>query len=161
MACSAVMGLPVTLEMKARRGACRGTLATTCSSCASRGSVMAECEATAMCSRRAVMSRERSTSSAASMAASGPDSTHRRSPLTAPRSQPKSSRDCSSASARGTEVMAPCGSDCSRRPRAATMRRACGSSNTPARQAATYSPRLWPSMDTGCTPRAIHIRASA
>ena len=43
----------------------------------------------------------------------------------------------------------PAGSACISRPRAATSASASSSENTPARQAATYSPTLWPSIACG------------
>src|ERR1700743_1231653 len=47
------------------------------------------------------------------------------------------------------------------RPRVATSAGASASVMTPARQAATSSPRLWPSMAAGCTPQDIQRRARA
>ena len=55
----------------------------------------------------------------------------------------------SSASGSGTASMAPGGSACISRPRAATSASASSREKTPARQAATYSPTLWPSMRCG------------
>ena len=40
------------------------------------------------------------------------------------------------------------------------MASASSSEKTPARQAATYSPMLWPTMAGGSTPSDIHQRAS-
>ncbi len=51
--------------------------------------------------------------------------------------------------------------DCISRPRAATRRSASSRGKTPARQAATYSPTLWPSRAAGRTPHSIHRRARA
>ena len=47
----------------------------------------------------------------------------------------------------------PAGSACISRPRAATSASASSSEKTPARHAATYSPRLWPIMASGSTPQ--------
>ena len=53
------------------------------------------------------------------------------------------------------------GRACMSRPRAATSLSASSRLNTPASQAATYSPRLWPMTAAGLTPHSIHTCASA
>lgn len=95
------------------------------------------------------------------MASNGPASTQSCSPFTAARSQPSRRNSASADSGSDTAVIAPAASVCIRRPRAATMCSASSSENTPDRQAATYSPRLWPSISAGCTPQLIHQRAIA
>ncbi len=101
-----------------------------------------------------------SRSSRAAIAASGPETTVRAGPLTAASESSGPSSGAISASGSGTASMAPGGSACIRRPRSATSARASSSEKTPARQAATYSPRLWPSIARGRTPQLIQSRAS-
>ena len=55
----------------------------------------------------------------------------------------------------------PPGSARMSRPRSATSRRPSSSENTPATQAAAYSPRLWPITAAGSTPHERHSAASA
>ena len=57
--------------------------------------------------------------------------------------------------------MAPGGSSCMSLPRAATTERASSSEKTPARQAATYSPMLWPAKAAGRTPQCSQSSARA
>ena len=66
-----------------------------------------------------------------------------------------------SAAGRGIASIDPDGSDCISRPRSATRASASSSEKTPARQAATYSPTLWPTIDSGRVPHAIHCFAIA
>ncbi len=67
----------------------------------------------------------------------------------------------SSASGNLTANIAPPGSACINRPRAATMARASSKENTPAITAATNSPMLCPIIDAGLIPQLIHSVASA
>ena len=60
-----------------------------------------------------------------------------------------------------TASIAPEGVDCISRPRAATMVNASSRTNTPARHAATSSPRLWPIIAAGLTPHDSQRQASA
>ena len=60
-----------------------------------------------------------------------------------------------------TASIAPGRQSCIRRARRATRRSASSRAKTPARHAATYSPRLWPIIAAGCMPQVIHSRASA
>ncbi|MCY1217499.1 hypothetical protein D9M72_294140 [compost metagenome] len=161
MASSGVISWPVTFETKGMLGGRRGTEAMSASSGASSGSVIAECEAIDTCSRRGRWPAARSRASAASTASRGPEITHSCSALAAARSQPGARKGASAACDSGTAVIAPGGIDCSRRPRRAATRSASSRRNTPARQAATYSPRLWPIITAGRTPRRIHHCAIA
>ena len=65
------------------------------------------------------------------------------------------------ASDSGRASMAPDGKSCIMRPRAATSFSASSSENTPAKQAATYSPMLCPIIACGRTPQLIHSFARA
>ena len=99
--------------------------------------------------------------SASSMAPAVPAITQRSGALTAAMAQGAGSAACKSASGRLTASMAPGAVACSRRPRSATTLSASSSVNTPARQAATYSPMLWPSRAAGRTPCSSHHCARA
>ena len=95
--------------------------------------------------------------SSAATASAGPETTQSAGPLTAAsESSAAEQRRATSASGSGTASMAPAGSSCISRPRTATRARASSREKTPARQAATYSPMLWPSIACGRTPQAIH-----
>jgi hypothetical protein len=94
-------------------------------------------------------------------ACSGPDITQRFGLFAAARSTPRPRRGRSSSSANGTMAMAPRGSCCIRRPRAAISIKASGREKTPATHAATYSPMLCPIIARGCSPQLIHNRANA
>ena len=58
-------------------------------------------------------------------------------------------------------TMEPAGCCCIRAARVATKLRASSRDITPARQAATYSPKLWPIIASGVTPQPIHNWAKA
>ncbi len=58
-------------------------------------------------------------------------------------------------------IAPPEGSACIRRPRAEINFKPSSKENTPAKQAATYSPTLWPINAAGCTPQDCHKRANA
>ena len=57
--------------------------------------------------------------------------------------------------------MAPVGMAAIRRARSATMAKASSGVNTPARQAAVYSPKEWPSIMSGLMPSDAHHWAQA
>ena len=84
----------------------------------------------------------------------GPATTQSAGPLTAASDQrPSEQRRRRPPPAAARRAWRPRGSACIRRPRAATSASASSSEKTPARQAATYSPMLWPSIARGARPR--------
>jgi hypothetical protein len=97
----------------------------------------------------------------AAIAADGPETTVDEAVLTAAIESCLPSDGSRSPAPSGTDSIEPGAADCIRRPRAATSASASGSVMTPARHAATYSPRLWPIMADGVTPHDIHNCASA
>ena len=77
-----------------------------------------------------------------------------RRPVRPPRARAHAlSSGVNSAPPSGTASIAPAGSACISRPRAATSASASSSENTPARHAATYSPTLWPISAAGRMPQ--------
>src|SRR5579863_923274 len=87
------------------------------------------------------------------MAFSGPESVQSEGEFTAAREICSSTYLPASDIARGTANILPAGICCMMRPRAATIFRASSSEKTPARQAAVYSPMLWPIIEFGKTPQ--------
>src|ERR1700733_14401257 len=70
-------------------------------------------------------------------------------------------RGCNSLSGRKTDNIEPLGNVSSNRPLHATSHRASLSEKTPAKQAATYSPRLLPIIAKGLIPHETSSSASA
>ena len=102
----------------------------------------------------------------ASMALVGPDTTQRFGSLRtaisiSPNVSLPASKFSTCSTGSGTDSIDPVGSCCISRPRAATNARPSSRLNTPAKQAATYSPMLWPNMAPGCTPQESHNWAKA
>ncbi|KRD23271.1 hypothetical protein ASE41_09675 [Streptomyces sp. Root264] len=161
MASSSVIQVPVTLETNGMPGAESGTSATARSNAAAACAIIVEWKACEVRSRLVRTSRPVSSVAKPSIAMAGPDTTHSRGPLTAARARSPGSSGSSSASGRGTASIAPGAAFCIRRPRSATSRSASSGVSTPARHAATSSPRLCPSMAAGRTPQDIHSLASA
>ncbi len=161
VACDASIQVPVRFERYGRRGGCSFTRDTRARNGSRMGSSAAEWKAWEVCRRRASSPRWASRTRTASTAASGPETTHSDGALTAARESSSPSSATVSSSGSGTASMAPAGSGCINRPRAATSARASSREKTPARHAATYSPRLWPSIASGRMPHSIHSRASA
>ena len=76
-------------------------------------------------------------------------------------SKPRSASDTCCCVANTATIDPSRGSALMRRPRATISRRPSSSENTPARQAATYSPTLWPITTAGSTPHDFQSCASA
>ena len=94
-------------------------------------------------------------------ASTGPETTHRSSPLIAASDSSPSSQPDSWSGPSPTASIRPSGSRATSRPRTTASRAASGSAQTPATAAAAYSPKLWPSNAAGVTPQPCHSRARA
>ncbi len=105
--------------------------------------------------------RSASAFSKSATASVGPDTTQARTLLIVAMESSAGSEGRSSASGSRTASMEPAACSCMRRARVATRSSASSREKTPARHAATYSPREWPSSAAGVTPRLIQRRASA
>ncbi|BCN02240.1 hypothetical protein RPSA_47760 (plasmid) [Ralstonia solanacearum] len=161
MAWAGSIQAPVRLDTKGITGARRVSRATLSAKAGRIGSVMGEWNACEVARRRCEMPWASSRRSSAATAVVSPATTQRWRPLTAARASVPSSCARRLASSSATLSIAPAGRLCIRRPRSATSTRASSREKTPARQAATYSPTLWPISAAGCTPQSIHNRASA
>ena len=95
------------------------------------------------------------------MSPARPETTHNEGAFTAASERRVPSCGFIISSGNGTANIAPSGTLCINLPRTATSFSASSSEKTPATQAATYSPRLWPINAAGRTPRRIHNCASA
>jgi len=137
-----VIQVPVTFEMNGMVGAFRVTLPTSAAKAPSAGSIIAEWNACEVSIRRTIAPRADIRVSNTVTAASVPATTQSAGPFTAARDNSVPRSGISSASGIPTAAIAPAGNACISRPRAATRRSASSSENTPARQAATYSPTL-------------------
>ncbi len=122
---------------------------------------MREWAAMSMAIRWQSMPRATSDCCTRSSASVGPDSTLSEGPLIAARSSAPSAS--ASASCAGSETLSipPEGTRSNSCPRSSTRRTASRNSNTPARQAAVFSPMLWPPTASGCTPQEMNSFASA
>ena len=130
--------------------------------CASAGSSIAEWKACEVGTRLLRMPGLRQRRAGAAIAVVGPASDARARAVVTARSTPPPRNGCNCAGSASTASIAPAGSCCISRPRARDQRERVRSDNTPARQAATYSPTLWPIIASGCTPQGIQSwRASA
>jgi hypothetical protein len=161
VACAAVMGAPVVDEMNGKDGARSLTRATRSPKAPRMGSIIDEWKACEVRSLRQATPSLASRASSASMRSPGPEATQSAGALTAAMSSPSPRRARSWSSGSRTLSIDPAGSDWMSAPRAATSRRASSSPKTPARQAATYSPTLCPTMARGSTPSRRQSRASA
>ena len=108
-----------------------------------------------------LFSRPSGHSQNASISSAGPDTTHCDGPFTVARESVAGRIFLSSSSGIETASMMPGGMLCISCPRCATRARASSTVNTPARQAATYSPMLWPINAAGLIPQDIQRVASA
>ena len=126
-----------------------------------RGSIMAEWKACEVTSRRQAIPSRLNSCSNFSKASNGPATTHKLGAFTAARARSPFSLERTSDSAIRTESIPPAGTACIMRPRAATRLSASSSEKMPARQAATNSPMLCPSMACGRMPQVIQSCASA
>jgi hypothetical protein len=95
------------------------------------------------------------------MASAGPETTQDEGALIAAMESASPNKGFTSCSDIGRASIAPGGMLCMSRPLAATSSRASSSEKTPARQAATYSPMLWPIIARGRKPHLIQSRARA
>ncbi len=125
------------------------------------GSMAAEWKAWEVRRRRFAMRRSARCASRRITASSGPETTVEEGPLSAASDNEAPSSGRTSCSARSMDSIAPAAVPAMRRPRAVTSASASASEKTPARQAATNSPRLWPSRASGRMPKLIQRRASA
>ena len=96
-----------------------------------------------------------------SMSWIGPDATQSEGELMAARSSASLSSARSAASGRRTASIAPGARFCMIFARVATSRQPSSNERTPARQAATNSPTLWPTIAVGLRPQDIQSFASA
>jgi hypothetical protein len=157
-----VIHVPVTFETYGISGACSDARDSSLANSASTGSIMAEWNAWEVASRFVATERDASACSSEAIASVGPETTHSWGALTAAMERGRPAvAERTSASLIGTASIAPGSCACIRRARIATSRSAVSSENTPARQAATYSPRLWPIIACGRIPQLIQSRAIA
>src|SRR5262245_58894826 len=91
----------------------------------------------------------------------GPATTHRSGAFTAATARSAGSRVLSSISDTGTDIMAPSGCSCMAAALAQINLMASPSEKTPDRDAAIYSPTLWPIMPAGWIPQDCHSLANA
>ena len=133
---------PVTLETNGTFGAPSRIVRQNRSNSGRMGSSIFECAATEMWMRVVSTSRRASSTSSASIAAAGPEATQSPGAFTAAIDSSSPSSGTSAASASATLSIAPAGRLSKRRPRTSTSAMPSRTENTPARQAATYSPRL-------------------
>ncbi len=125
------------------------------------GCIRVEWKAWEVWRRRQTCPAAASCPSNAAIAASGPASTESAGPATAASESPPASQGAMPSGPAGTASIAPGGSSSISRALPATRRRASSSDSTPARQAATYSPRLKPSIAWGTIPQSMRRQASA
>jgi len=161
VACASLIHPPVRLLTKGISGARRVTPRATSSKRATIGSIIREWKACEVCSRWWWTPRASSSAANASTASPVPPTTVSAGPLTVQRSSSAGRTARTSLSGSETESMAPAGISCISAPRTATRRSASSSDITPARQAAAYSPMLWPAKPSGSSPQCIHSLASA
>ena len=159
-ALSASIHLPVTFDTYCSEGAASSMPASSSMNSWMIGSIIGEWNACDVCSRRN-SARPAHCASKRSIASTGPDTTVSLGALAAAIARSPSSIGVTSAAASVTAVIAPTGSCCIKRPRTATTLSASSSEKTPARHAATYSPRLCPRHADGRTPQAIQSCARA
>ena len=153
---------PVTLPRMGRTGLHRSRVAQTDANAGSIASIIGEWNAWDTASRVHPRPRSRSVSARARTISSGPERTVCRGAFTAATATSdgrgaRSSRTSSSDAA--TATIAPPGSSCISRPRAATSRAPSSRDSTPATHAATTSPTLWPRTTSGTHPTSSHARA--
>ena len=124
-------------------------------------SIIAEWNAWEVARRREASSFTASLASRAATATSGPETTVVFGAFTAAIASPGSSRGSTTSTPARTASIVPAGTACISAARSATRRSASSRPKTPARQAATYSPRLCPIIEAGRMPHSIHRRARA
>ena len=127
------------------------------------GSIMDEWKAWDVCKRRQKTCSDFNSSSSSSTACVVPATVHNPGALMAASDSCGRNSRIERNFCSGSEMTSiePDGRLCISRPRAATSRSVSSSEKTPARQAATYSPMLWPIIACGLTPHSIHCLASA
>ncbi len=153
--------VPVTFEAKRRRGARRGTDATSAANSSRIGSIIGEWKACEVFSGVRPIPAAFSPAANCSTSSIGPATTQLPGALTLATVRVSGSRAATSASSARTASIAPGGRDCISAPRAATSFSASPSSKTPARVAATYSPIEWPTIAAGRTPQDSSSTARA
>jgi len=161
VACSGVIHVPDRLDTNGISGGLRGTARTSPAKVSATGSIMAEWKACEVRSSRHTAPASSSRARSRSTASAGPETVHASGAFTAASDSSPPSSGSTPASPSGTASIAPPGSRCISRPRAATSPSASSSEKTPASVAATYSPTLCPSSASGRTPHPIHSFASA
>ncbi|CAM4512707.1 hypothetical protein MYXA107069_23860 [Myxococcus xanthus] len=161
VASSGRIHVPVRLDTYGSVGAWRRSEDTARARSTISGSTALEWKAWADGNRTMPTPRLDSVACNASMACTGPETTHRPSPLTAASERPSPSNGRTSASSNPTASIAPTGIRAMSAPRTTASRRPSSGDSTPATQAAAYSPKLWPSTACGRTPQDIQSRASA
>ncbi|OQB88285.1 MAG: hypothetical protein BWX86_02694 [Verrucomicrobia bacterium ADurb.Bin122] len=139
----------------------RGTAATAARKSTSIGSINDECAASVTCSRLQRTPSRSSSTANASTASAGPATTIWSGALTVAMSSERGRRSATSGSVRFTASIAPGACASIALPRRQTSRRASVSVKTPARHAATHSPKLCPMSTLGRRPRSIQKRAAA
>ncbi len=161
VASSSRIHVPVTLETYWISGGLNRTWPTYSRNLAAAVSMRWEWNAQEMASRWQATRSCSSRFCTSSIASVSPDNAHCEGPFTVASDKPLPVSDKASFSFNSTASIAPGGASCMIRPRTATNLSAPSSVNTPARQAATYSPRLCPIIAFGWIPQERHNSASA
>jgi len=156
-----VIHVPVTFETYGSSGFAKVNRETANAKSSSTGSMSGEWNACEVRRRVEPIPLEASCCSKRSMASKVPAYTVASGPLSTARDTPSTAQALATAAEAFTAVIAPAGAACMSRPRVATISHACSSDMTPARQAATYSPTLWPISESGRTPHELQSCATA
>ncbi len=154
----------MTFETTDNRGERKVRPSATERNASSIGSISGEWKACDTLSRRILRPCSSKTAAVSSTAASAPETTTERGPLTAATdtSGRPARTAATSSSVASTDTMAPpAGRACMSRPRAATSAAASARSRTPATCAAVISPTEWPIRWSGVTPQDAMRRYSA
>ncbi|CAM3655226.1 hypothetical protein COSO111634_22090 [Corallococcus soli] len=152
---------PVAVETMGMRGSDRRMPFTVSRKGATAASIIGEWNACDVWSSRLAAPSASSVAWSRSTASVGPETTHRRGPLSDAMASPSVSRGATASADRRTDSMLPGACACMSCPRFATRCSASSSVNTPARHAATNSPTLWPTSASGRTPQLHQSCASA
>ena len=161
VAVSASSHSPVAVDTSGSVGAERWIASISASSGGTTGSIIFEWNACEVCSMRQATPSTSNCAFSRSISSAGPEATLDPGAFSAASDNPGVRRASSSSLPIRTVSIPPAGWACISAPRSATRRSASDRENTPAKVAATSSPRLWPIMATGTSPRSIHSRASA
>ncbi len=161
MTSAAVIQVPVRLDTYGMVGGLNVIVRQKAPNSARIGSSIDEWAATSMCTRVVSTSRAASVASSSSTSATGPEATQRSAVLIAAMLRPSGSTSRSSSSDSGTLTIAPFGNVSNSRPRNAMSASPSSIDTTSERQAAAYSPALWPIIAAGVIPHDSSSRPIA